>query len=87
MTVTNIAWAKNNSNCRDADVVLSKKFPHFDLVHGCAYNDAGDCDPDFSGIEDDSVNGLVIAGTNRKNIIHGSSGPDTICGGNGKDEI
>ena len=85
--VTGAAWAKKGSNCKDADVVLSKKFPHFDLAHGCAYNDADECDPDYSNIVDDPVNGLVIDGTNKKNTIHGSSGPDVICGGNGKDEI
>ena len=87
LTATNVAWAKKSSNCADADVVLSKKFPNFDLAHGCAYNNADECDPDFSGIADDPVNGLVIDGGNGKNTIHGSSGPDTICGGNGKDEI
>jgi hypothetical protein len=87
LTVTSVAWAKKNSNCKNADVVLSKKFPHFDLVHGCAYNDADECDPDFSGIVNDQVNGLVIEGKNSNNIIHGGSGPDTICGGNGKDKI
>ena len=101
LTVTGTAWAKKNSNCKDADVVLSKKFPHFNFDAdnlGCAHNDAGDCDPnspvffdDGNGLVyiDDVPNGegLIIEGTNRKNTIHGSSGPDIICGGNGKDEI
>jgi Ca2+-binding RTX toxin-like protein len=82
-----LAKSKVNPNCPDADVVLSKQYPNFDLDHGCAYNTAGECDPDYSNIVDDPVNGLVIAGSNRSNIIHGSSGPDTICGGNGNDQI
>jgi len=89
LVLSNAASAKNNinSSCPNADVVLSKQFPNFDLDHGCAYNTADACDPDFSNIVDDPVNGLVIAGSNGKNIIHGTSGPDTICGGNGSDEI
>jgi Ca2+-binding RTX toxin-like protein len=83
-----LAKSKINSNCRDADVVLSKQYPNFDLNHGCvgAYSDADECDPDNTNISDDG-SGLVIAGSNKNNIIHGSSGPDTICGGNGNDEI
>ena len=105
LTVTGTAWAKKNSICKkDADVVLSKKFPHFDFDAdsiGCARNDDGDCDPDSPVFFDDGngliyvgtevsgvgLEGLIIEGTNRKNIIHGSSGDDIICGGNGKDEI
>ena len=102
LTVTGTVWAKKNSNCKDADVVLSKKYPHFDFDgndEGCAHNNVGECDPDspvFSynvdGLivdEDDNVygDGLIIDGRNGKNTIHGSSGDDTICGGNGKDEI
>jgi Ca2+-binding RTX toxin-like protein len=89
LTATSAAWAKKESHCKDADVVLSKKFPHFDFDsndEGCAHNDAGECDPDFPVFSDDG-NGLVIAGSNGTNIIHGSSGDDIICGGNGKDEI
>ena len=87
--IANVALAKGktNSNCPNADVVLSKQYPNFDLDHGCAYNNAGECDPNYSNIADDPVNGLVIAGSNGNNIIHGTSGPDTICGGNGNDEI
>jgi len=102
LTVTSAAWAKKYSHCTDADVVLSKKFPHFDFDdndEGCAHNNIGECDPDspvFSydanGLivdEDGNVygDGLIIDGRNGKNTIHGSSGDDTICGGNGKDEI
>jgi len=100
LTVTSAAWAKKDSNCKDADVVLSKKFPHFDFDNennGCAHNNAGECDPDSpvffddgNGLINDGLvdsNGLVIAGANGTNIIHGSSGDDIICGGNGKDEI
>jgi Ca2+-binding RTX toxin-like protein len=100
LTATSAAWAKKESNCPDADVVLSKKYPHFDFDNennGCAHNDAGECDPDSPVFSDDGnglvndglvdSNGLVIAGANGKNIIHGSSGDDIICGGNGKDEI
>ena len=82
-----LAKGKSNSNCPNADVVLSKQYPNFDLDHGCAYSNAGECDPNYSNIADDPVNGLVIAGSNGNNIIHGTSGPDTICGGNGNDEI
>jgi len=79
---------KDNSNCRDADVVLSKKYPNFDLNNPChgAYGKNGECDPDNSNMVDDGT-GLVIAGTNKSNVIHGTSGDDTICGGNGKDEL
>jgi Ca2+-binding RTX toxin-like protein len=89
LTATSAAWAKKESHCKDADVVLSKKYPYFDFDienNGCAHNDAGECDPDFPVFSDDG-NGLVIAGSNGTNIIHGSSGDDIICGGNGKDEI
>lgn len=79
---------KDNSNCRDADVVLSKKYPNFDLNNPChgAYGKNGECDPDYSNMIDDGT-GMVIAGTNKSNVIHGTSGDDTICGGNGKDEL
>jgi Ca2+-binding RTX toxin-like protein len=87
LITTNAAWAKKNSHCANADVVLSKQYPNFDLDHGCAYNAADECDPEYSNILDDEINGLVIAGSNGKNVIHGSSGPDTICGRNGNDEI
>ena len=59
LTVTGTALAKKNSNCnKDADVVLSKKFPHFNFDTdnlGCAHNDAGDCDPESSHREDISL--------------------------------
>jgi len=96
--IANVALAKGkpNSNCPDADVVLSKQYPNYDLNHLCAdtypgtYSNSGECDPDNPNPADyviDADNGLVIAGTNGNNIIHGTSGPDTICGGNGNDEI
>ena len=101
LTITDIAMAKGkaNSNCPNADVVLSKKYPNFDLNNDCkgAYSNSGECDPDpnNSNLEDpaaspdpnDPTQGWVIAGTNGKNIIHGTSLDDTICGGNGGDEI
>jgi Ca2+-binding RTX toxin-like protein len=91
-----LAKGKPNSNCPNADVVLSKQYPNFDLNHACqgtypgAYNNSDECDPnnqDPTTLGIDDQNGLVIAGTNGRNIIHGTSGPDTICGGNGNDEI
>jgi Ca2+-binding RTX toxin-like protein len=92
LSLGDVASAKSknmgNSNCRDADVVLSKKYPNFDLNNPChgAYSNSGECDPENSNINDDGT-GMVIAGNNKSNVIHGSSGDDTICGGNGKDEI
>jgi Ca2+-binding RTX toxin-like protein len=90
LTIADVASAKGKpgSKCPDADIVLSKQYPNFDLNHEChgAYSNSGDCDPDNSNLVDDGA-GLVIAGSNKNNIIHGSSGNDTICGGNGNDEI
>ena len=92
LALGDIASAKNkskgNSNCRDADVVLSKKYPNFDLNNPChgAYSNSGECDPDNMNMNDDGT-GMVIDGGNSSNVIHGTSGDDTICGGNGKDEI
>jgi Ca2+-binding RTX toxin-like protein len=91
-----LAKGKPNSNCPDADVVLSKKYPNFDLNSDCkgAYSNSGECDPDNFNLEDPKLSqdpadttGWIIAGTNGKNIIHGTSLDDTICGGNGNDEI
>jgi Ca2+-binding RTX toxin-like protein len=91
-----LAKGKPNSNCRDADIVLSKKYPNFDLNSDCkgAYSKSGECDPDNFNLDDPALSqdptdttGWVIAGTNGKNIIHGTSLDDTICGGNGTDEI
>jgi hypothetical protein len=92
LALGDVASAKNkvkgNSNCLDADVVLSKKYSNFDLNNPChgAYSNSGECDPDNMNINDDGT-GMVIAGSNKSDVIHGSSGDDTICGGNGNDEI
>ena len=96
LTVTGTAWAKKNSNCKnDADVVLSKKFPHFDFDAdslGCAHNDAGDCDPD-SPVYFDDGNGLVYVGTEASGvaleglIIEGTNRKNTIHGSSGPDII
>jgi Ca2+-binding RTX toxin-like protein len=105
LAVADVASAKSknkgNSNCQNADVVLSDKYPNFDLNYPCdgayngAYSNSGECDPENSKLQDpalspdinDPTRGLVIAGSNGKNIIHGTSLDDTICGGNGSDEI
>jgi RTX calcium-binding nonapeptide repeat (4 copies) len=92
LALADVASAKNknkgNSNCLNADVVLSKKYPNFDLNNPCrgAYSNSGECDPDHMNMNDDGT-GMVIAGSSKSNVIHGSRGDDTICGGNGNDEI
>jgi len=91
LTVADMVSAKGKpvSNCPDADVVLSKQYPNFDLNNPCAgaYGKNGECDPNNDPNLVDDGSGLVIAGTNKNNVIHGTSGPDTICGGNGNDQI
>jgi len=94
-----LANGKPISNCPDADIMLSKQYPNFDLNGDCkgAYSNSGECDPNprNSNLDDpslapdqnDPTSGWIIAGTNGKDIIHSTSLDDTICGGNGNDQI
>ena len=91
LTVTSAAWAKKDSICKKgADVVLSKKFPHFDFNpenNLCAQNKAGDCDPDSPVFSDDgNGNVTVIDGDGSITVIPDGNGL-VIDGTNGKNNI